>query len=58
MSTTGGGSASFTPGSGMTYATPYAFKRPKKKQKAIPENIRLNQEAMHKESTNQQKIFK
>ena len=28
--TTGGGSASFTPGSGMTYATPYAFKRPKK----------------------------
>ena len=36
--TTGGGSASFTPGSGMTYATPYAFKRPKKKQKAIPEN--------------------
>ena len=38
MSTTGGGSASFTPGSGMTYATPYAFKRPKKKQKAIPES--------------------
>jgi len=36
--TTGGGSASFTPGSGMTYATPYAFRRPKKKQKAIPEN--------------------
>ena len=41
MSTTGGGSASFTPGSGMTYATPYAFKRPKKKQKAIPENLRV-----------------
>ena len=39
MSTTGGGSASFTPGSGMTYATPYAFKRPKKKQKPIPENL-------------------
>ena len=36
--TTGGGSASFTPGTGMTYATPYAFKRPKKKQKAIPES--------------------
>ena len=36
--TTGGGSASFTPGSGMTYATPYAFRRPKKKQKSIPEN--------------------
>ena len=39
MSTTGGGSSSFTPGSGMTYATPYAFKRPKKKQKPIPENL-------------------
>ena len=39
MSTTGGGSASFTPGSGMTYATPYAFRRPKKKQKPIPENL-------------------
>ena len=37
MSTTGGGSAGFTPGTGMTYATPYAFKKPKKKQKAIPE---------------------
>ena len=42
MSTTGGGSASFTPGSGMTYATPYAFKRPKKKQKPIPENLDEN----------------
>ena len=40
MSTTGGGSASFTPGSGMTYATPYAFRRPKKKQKPIPENLK------------------
>ena len=40
--TTGGGSASFTPGSGMTYATPYAFKRPKKKQKPIPENLDEN----------------
>ena len=39
MSTTGGGSASFTPGTGMTYATPYAFRRPKKKQKPIPENL-------------------
>jgi len=28
--TTGGGSASFTPGSGMTYATPYAFNKNKK----------------------------
>ena len=28
MSTTGGGSAGFTPGTGMTYATPYAFKKP------------------------------
>ena len=37
--TTGGGSAGFTPGTGMTYATPYAFRRPKKKQKAIPENL-------------------
>jgi len=42
MSTTGGGSASFTPGSGMTYATPYAFRRPKKKQKPIPENLDEN----------------
>ncbi len=40
MSTTGGGSASFTPGSGMTYATPYAFRRSKKKQKPIPENLK------------------
>ena len=39
MSTTGGGSASFTPGTGMTYATPYAFRRPKKKQKTNPENL-------------------
>ena len=39
MSTTGGGSASFTPGTGMAYATPYAFRRPKKKQKPIPENL-------------------
>ena len=37
--TTGGGSASFTPGTGMAYATPYAFRRPKKKQKPIPENL-------------------
>ena len=41
MSTTGGGgnAASSTGGTGMQYATPYAFKRLKKKQKAIPENI-------------------
>jgi len=34
MSTTGGGagSASFTPGTGMQYATPYAFKLKKKKK--------------------------
>jgi len=38
MSTTGGGSAGFTPGTGMTYATPYAFRKPKKKQEPIPEN--------------------
>ena len=38
MSTTGGGSAGFTPGTGMTYATPFAFKKPKNKQKAIPES--------------------
>ena len=38
MSTMGGGSAGFTPGTGMTYATPYAFKKPKKKQKPIPES--------------------
>ena len=37
MSTTGGGNASFTPGTGMTYATPYAFRRSKKKHKPIPE---------------------
>ena len=37
ISQTGGGTASFTPGTGMTYATPYAFRRPKKKQKPIPE---------------------
>ena len=30
MSTTGGGSASFTPGTGMAYATPYAFNKNKK----------------------------
>ena len=35
ISTTGGGagSASFTPGTGMQYATPYAFKRKRKKKK-------------------------
>ena len=38
MSTTGGGSAGFTPGTGMTYATPYAFKKPKNKQEPIPES--------------------
>ena len=59
MSTTGGGSASFTPGSGMTYATPYAFKRPKKKQKAIPENIRVKSTEAYagKESTKSTKEY-
>ena len=40
MSTTGGGagSASFTGGTGMQYATPYAFRKPKKKQEPIPES--------------------
>jgi len=38
MSTTGGGSAGFTPSTGMTYATPYAFRKPKKKQEPIPES--------------------
>ena len=38
MSTTGGGSAGFTPGTGMAYATPYAFRKPKKKQEPIPES--------------------
>ena len=38
MSTTGGGSAGFTPGTGMTYATPYAFRKPKNKQEPIPES--------------------
>ena len=40
MSTTGGGdgSASFTPGKGMTYATPYAFKKPKN----LTEDINLD----------------
>ena len=38
MSTTGGGagSATFTPGTGMQYATPYAFKKVKKQK--LPEN--------------------
>ena len=38
MSTTGGGvgSASFTPGTGMQYATPYAFKKVKKQK--LPES--------------------
>ena len=59
MSTTGGGSASFTPGTGMTYATPYAFKRPKKKQKAIPENLRVKSTEAYagKESTKSTKEY-
>ena len=42
MSTTGGGagSASFTPGTGMQYATPFAFKL--KKKKKVDENIGAN----------------
>jgi len=45
MSTTGGGagSASFTSGTGMQYATPYAFKLPKKQKKIVPEG---NEEAI------------
>ena len=40
MSTTGGGagSATFTPGTGMQYATPFAFKL-KKKKKEVKENV-------------------
>ena len=59
MSTTGGGNASFTPGTGMTYATPYAFKRPKKKQKTIPENIRVKSTEAYagKESTKSTKEY-
>ena len=59
MSTTGGGSASFTPGSGIAYATPYAFKRPKKKQKTIPENIRVKSTEAYagKESTKSTKEY-
>ena len=59
MSTTGGGNASFTPGTGITYATPYAFRRPKKKQKAIPENIRVKSTEAYagKESTKSTKEY-
>ena len=59
MSTTGGGNASFTPGTGMTYATPYAFKRPKKKQKAIPENksLKTTEEYAGKKSTKSTKDY-
>ena len=59
MSTTGGSNASFTPGTGMTYATPYAFKRPKKKQKTIPENIRVKSTEAYagKESTKSTKEY-
>ena len=59
MSTTGGGSASFTPGSGMTYATPYAFRRPKKKQKPIPENksLKTTEEYAGKESVKTTKKY-
>ena len=59
MSTTGGGNASFTPGTGMTYATPYAFRRPKKKQKAIPENksLKTTEEYAGKKSTKSTKDY-
>jgi len=59
MSTTGGGNASFTPGTGMTYATPYAFKRPKKKQKSIPENksLKTTEEYAGKESVKTTKKY-
>ena len=42
MSTTGGGagSATFTAGTGMQYATPYAFKRVKKKKEEVKENLK------------------
>ena len=57
--TTGGGNASFTPGTGMTYATPYAFKRPKKKQKSIPENksLKTTEEYAGKKSTKSTKDY-
>ena len=59
MSTTGGGNASFTPGTGMTYATPYAFKRSKKKQKAIPENksLKTTEKYAGKKSTKSTKDY-
>ena len=59
MSTTGGGNASFTPGTGMTYATPYAFRRPKKKQKPIPENksLKTTEEYAGKESVKTTKKY-
>ena len=41
MSTTGGGSAGFTPGTGMTYATPYAFKNLKRNKNQYQKAIRM-----------------
>ena len=41
MSTTGGGSAGFTPGTGMTYATPFAFKKPKNKYQKVIRMLKI-----------------
>ena len=43
----------------MTYATPYAFKRPKKKQKSIPENksLKTTEEYAGKKSTKSTKDY-
>ena len=57
MSTTGGGagSATFTAGTGMQYATPYAFKRVKKKKeevKEIKEYTRVSKPRFKKDKNN------
>ena len=58
MSTTGGGagSATFTPGTGMQYATPYAFKRVKKKKEEVKENlkdyIKISEPSFRKDKNN------
>ena len=57
MSTTGGGagSATFTAGTGMQYATPYAFKRVKKKKeevKEIKEYTRVSKPRFTKDKNN------
>ena len=56
--TTGGGagSATFTPGTGMQYATPYAFKRVKKKKEEVKENlkdyIKISEPSFRKDKNN------